>query len=188
VRRARDDAGAQAERPAQAAGHVVLPAALPGPEGAGGADAPLPGVQAQHHLTQGHRVEAARRCGSDEQVSHRGTPLVWSVLWSVRWWSRGSGQRWAAATASAVSCWIPAKSPALTRSRGTIQEPPPAAPAGMARYSARFAGPTPPVGTNWTSPNGAASALIAAGPPAGTARENLTGRRPTSSPAGAPGG
>jgi hypothetical protein len=35
----------------------------------------------------------------------------------------------------------------------------------MARYSARFLGPTPPVGTNRTSPNGAASAAIAAAPP-----------------------
>src|SRR5665811_2266971 len=122
VRQRRDDRGAQAERPAQAAGDVVLPAALPGPEGPGGADPPFAGVQAQHHLTQGHRVEAARRCGSDEQVSHRGTPFLWSVLAQCllsAWVLAGAGQRWAAATASALSCWIPAKSPALTRSRAT---------------------------------------------------------------------
>src|ERR1035437_6682169 len=79
VRQRRDDRGAQAERPAQAAGDVVLAAALPGPERPGRADTPLTGVQAQHHLTQGHRVEAALGCRSDAQVSHRHTPSSGSV-------------------------------------------------------------------------------------------------------------
>jgi len=79
VRQRRDDRAAQAERPAQAAGDVVLAAALPGPERPGRADTPLTGVQAQHHLTQGHRVEAALGCRSDAQVSHRHTPSSGSV-------------------------------------------------------------------------------------------------------------
>src|SRR5665647_1763777 len=70
--------------------------------------------------------------------------------------------RAARATAWAVSSVIPAKSPALTRSRGTIQEPPTAATAGMLRYSCRFFGPMPPVGTKLTPPKGAARAAIAA--------------------------
>src|SRR5664280_3184964 len=78
VRQRCDDRGALAERPAQAAGDVVLPAPLPGPEGPGRADASLAGVEAQHYLAQGHRVEAARRCGSDAQVSHRQTCLLYT--------------------------------------------------------------------------------------------------------------
>ena len=54
-----DDGGAQAEAAAQAAGDVVLAAALPDLEGAGGADAALARVEAQHHLAEGHRVVAA---------------------------------------------------------------------------------------------------------------------------------
>src|ERR1035437_45861 len=168
----------------EAAGDVVLPGALPGPEGPGGADPSLTGVQAQHHLTQGHRVEAALGCGADAQVSHGQAPS--SVSGSAR--SVGA-QRVAVdnvvtmATASAVRAWMPAKSPDFARSRGTIQEPPTAATAGMVRYSARFLGPTPPVGTNRTSPNGAASALIAAAPPEVPAGKNFTVVMPSSSAA-----
>src|SRR5665648_1069997 len=105
------------------------------------------------------------------------------LLLSAQSVGRAAGQLVARATASAVSCWIPAKSPAFTRSRGTIHEPPTAATAGTARYYARFLGPTPPVGTNRTPPNGAASALIAAGPPEVPAGKNLTVVTPSSSAA-----
>lgn len=67
----------------------------------------------------------------------------------------------AKATPSAASRVICAKSPARTRSLDTIQEPPTAATAGIARYSWRFFGPTPPVGTKRTPANGAVSAAIA---------------------------
>ena len=54
-----DDRGAQAEAAAQAAGDVVLAAALPDVERARGADAALAGVEAQHHLAERDEVEAA---------------------------------------------------------------------------------------------------------------------------------
>jgi hypothetical protein len=47
-----DDGGAQAEAAAQAAGHVVFAAAFPGAEGAGGVDALLAGIEAQHDFAQ----------------------------------------------------------------------------------------------------------------------------------------
>ena len=53
------DRGPQAEAAAQPAGDVVLAAALPGPEGAGGADAPLARVEPQHHLAERDEVEPA---------------------------------------------------------------------------------------------------------------------------------
>ncbi len=49
-----DDRGAQPEAAAQAAGHVVLAAALPYPELAGCAYAPLAGIEAEHHLAERH--------------------------------------------------------------------------------------------------------------------------------------
>jgi len=52
VRQSCDDRGAQPEGSSKAAGDVVLPATLPGPEGPGGTNASLARVQAQHHLTQ----------------------------------------------------------------------------------------------------------------------------------------
>ena len=53
------DGGAQAEAAAQAAGHVVLAAAFPNGEVAGGVDAALAGVEAQHDFAQTQRVPAA---------------------------------------------------------------------------------------------------------------------------------
>ena len=69
------------------------------------------------------------------------------------------------------------------RSRGTIHEPPTARTEGSARYSARLLGPIPPVGTNPTSPNGAASAATALAPPEVPAGKNFTVVRPSSSAA-----
>lgn len=52
---------ARAERPPQAASHVVLHAALPDAEGPRGTDVSLAGVQAQHHFTEGYPVLAGCR-------------------------------------------------------------------------------------------------------------------------------
>ena len=54
-----DDGGAQAEAAAQPAGDVVLAAALPDLERAGGADPALARVEAQHHLAERDQVVAA---------------------------------------------------------------------------------------------------------------------------------
>ena len=53
------DRGAQPEAAAQAAGDVVLAAALPHPERARGADAPLARIEAQHDLAERDEVVAA---------------------------------------------------------------------------------------------------------------------------------
>src|SRR5665647_2055465 len=62
-----DHGGPQPERPAQAARDVVLSAALPGPERAGGADPALPRVEAEHHLTQRDGVVPARPGRADPE-------------------------------------------------------------------------------------------------------------------------
>ena len=54
-----DHRGAQAEAAPQAAGDVVLAAALPGPERAGGADPALARVEPQHDLAERDQVVAA---------------------------------------------------------------------------------------------------------------------------------
>src|SRR5674476_1211329 len=144
-----DHGGPQPERPAQAARDVVLSAALPGPERAGGADPALPRVEAEHHLTQRDGVVPARPGRADPE----------DLSGAVRLFVAGHQITcWARATACAVSRRTSSKSPARMRSRGTIHEPPTAATAGMLRYSPRSAGPTPPVGTKVTPPKGAACA------------------------------
>src|SRR5450759_2452755 len=150
------------------------------------ADGELPPTTRTHHGTRDPRTPAGQRRPDPARpltgLSARAlTPWFAATRRSERSW--GAGQRWARSTASAVRPWIPAKSPALTRSRGTIHEPPTAATEGMARYSARFFGPTPPVGTNRTSPKGAASALIAPAPPEVPAGKNFTVVMPSSSAA-----
>ena len=59
------DGGAQAEAFAEAAGDVVLAAALPDFEFAGGADAALAGIEAEHDFAKGDLVELARFGGLD---------------------------------------------------------------------------------------------------------------------------
>src|SRR5690606_14474410 len=124
-------------------------------------DAPLPRIEAQHDLAEGDGIEAALGGGADGQCGHELSPA-------------------ARATASAVSVAIWAKSSAATSSRGTIHEPPTASTALMARYSCRFFGPMPPVGTKPSPPKGAARALIAAAPPLVPAGKNFTAARPSS--------
>src|SRR5690606_24275127 len=109
----------QPEGPTQATSHVVLTPALPGLEAPGGADPALPGVQAQHHLTQGHDVVAALLRRADGQLVHECPPSFWSDR--------------ASATASVVSRVMVATSRAAIRSRGTIHDPPTARTAGTAR-------------------------------------------------------
>ena len=72
-----DDRGAQPEAAAQAARDVVLAAALPRGEAAGGVDAPLAGIEAQHHLAQAHLIETARSCRLDDEVLHAGCCCSW---------------------------------------------------------------------------------------------------------------
>ena len=67
-----DHTGAQAEDLAHPTGDVVLAAALPGLEPAGGTDAGVPRVEAQHHLAERDDVELAllgRTC-----LDHAGAP------------------------------------------------------------------------------------------------------------------
>ncbi len=59
VRDRGDERRAEPEAAAQAAGDVVLAAALPDLEAAGGADARVSRIQAQHHLAERDEVEAA---------------------------------------------------------------------------------------------------------------------------------
>ena len=59
VRERGDRRRLQAEAAPQAAHHVVLAAALPGAELAGGVDAPVAGIEAQHYLAKGRRVPHA---------------------------------------------------------------------------------------------------------------------------------
>src|SRR5674476_1118141 len=166
-----DHGGPQPERPAQAARDVVLSAALPGPERAGGADPALPRVEAEHHLTQRDGVVPARPGRADPE----------DLSGAVRLFVAGHQITcWARATACAVSRRTSSKSPARMRSRGTIHEPPTAATAGMLRYSPRSSGPTPPVGTKVTPPKGAASAAMARAPPEAPAGKNFTVVRPSS--------
>ena len=62
------DRGAQAEAAAQAAGDVVLAAALPDPERARGADAALAGIEAEHDLAERDEVEPALLCRPDRRA------------------------------------------------------------------------------------------------------------------------
>src|SRR5690625_5827854 len=64
-----------------------------------------------------------------------------------------------------------------------MQLPPTASTEEIAVNSARFFGPMPPVGTNFTPPNGPASALIAGAPPEVCAGKNFTACRPAASAA-----
>ena len=64
-----DDRRPEPEAAGQAAGHVVLTAALPDPELPRRADPALAGIQAQHHLAQGDRVVGAL-LGSAELEGH----------------------------------------------------------------------------------------------------------------------
>ena len=65
-----DDGRAQAEAPAQAAGHVVLAAALPDPELSGGLDPHVARVEAKHHFTQRYVIEGALLAGAQLQDGH----------------------------------------------------------------------------------------------------------------------
>src|SRR5699024_9716733 len=150
----------QAEGAAQSTGDVVLTAAFPDPEVAGGADATLTGIQAEHDLAQGKDVVAAFRCRTDGQAHD-------FLLQAV-----------ARATASRVRVVMVSKSPSFTALRGTIQLPPMASTEGRAVYSARLAVLIPPVGTNFTPANGAESALMALAPPEVSAGKNFTASRP----------
>ena len=71
-----DEAGAQAEAAAQAARDVVLAAALPDAELARRADAPVAGIEAEHHLAERHQVEAALRRGLDASLAILRTPSI----------------------------------------------------------------------------------------------------------------
>ena len=68
------DRGAQAEAAPEPAGDVVLAAALPRLEPAGGADPPLARVEAEHDLAERDEVVAALVRGADrEPAGHRAT-------------------------------------------------------------------------------------------------------------------
>ena len=93
-----DDRGPQPEAATQTARDVVLAAALPDAEGAGGADAPFAGIEAQHHLAERDEVVAARSGAANRERAHgRACATI--------------------ATASAASFAMPAKS-LLRRSDG----------------------------------------------------------------------
>ena len=62
------DGGAQAEAATEAAGDVVLAAALPDLELAGGVDAGIAGIEAEHDFAEGERVPAAGGVGDYEGV------------------------------------------------------------------------------------------------------------------------
>ena len=62
-----DDGGFQAEAFAEAAGGVVLAAALPDLELAGGADASLAGIEAEHDLAERDLVKGTGVGGTDGQ-------------------------------------------------------------------------------------------------------------------------
>jgi hypothetical protein len=71
VRQGGDHAGAQSEAAAQTAYDVVLAAALPHLEAAGGADAALTGVEAQHDLAEGDHVGHGMLRSTASAVSRR---------------------------------------------------------------------------------------------------------------------
>ena len=68
VDESRHDRGTQAEAAAQAARHVVLATALPDVEGAGGMDATVARIQAQHDFPEGDDVVIAGVGGFDVHV------------------------------------------------------------------------------------------------------------------------
>ena len=70
VREGGQHTGVQAKALVQAAHDVVFAAALPGLELAGGADAPLAGVQPQHDFAQGYRVILVRARRLQIQIQH----------------------------------------------------------------------------------------------------------------------
>ena len=69
----RHDRGAKAEAAPQPAGHVVLAAALGHGERAGRRDAPVAGVEAEHHLAQRDEVVAAVLGRPHREEAHAGT-------------------------------------------------------------------------------------------------------------------
>src|SRR5450432_591398 len=87
------------------------------------------------------------------------------------------------ATAAATNVVMPSQSFDAMSERATIQLPPTASTDGCSRYAAKFCPETPPVGTNFTSANGAASALMAGNAPLMSAGKNLTTSMPNSSAA-----
>ncbi len=101
-----DDGAAQAEDPAQAAGDVVLAAALPGLERTCRADPALARVEPQHDLTE--RDGVVRALGSWTQLHDRPHFRIAA----------------AAATAATHSSLTWANAPSRIASTGTIQEPP----------------------------------------------------------------
>ena len=113
-----DDAGAQAEAAAQAAGDVVLAAALPGPEAcARCGSGPRPGRAAAS-------PRRARRCRSRHSSAGRARSCEVAPC--------RSGGRYSAAVAGAGRRPRP-KLPAASRSGATIQLPPTASTDGRAR-------------------------------------------------------
>ena len=64
----RDDGGAQTEATSQGAGDVVLTAAFPDVERAGGADACVARIESQHHLAEGDAIPARLVGALDRQA------------------------------------------------------------------------------------------------------------------------
>ena len=65
----RHDRGGQAEAAPQPARDVVLAAAFPHLERAGGVDAAVAGIEAQHHLAERHERPAALGRGAQREVT-----------------------------------------------------------------------------------------------------------------------
>ena len=163
-----DHAGAQAEDLAHAAGHVVLTAALPRLEAAGGADPPLPRVEAQHHLAERDDVELAL-VGRDGSRS-----CGWLLGTRVE-----VGRRRGRSRRRSGRRPRPSGRPRAGRRR----------PSSCRRRRRRTGGPgrpgalstvIPPVGMKRTWGKAAASALIVARPPLASAGKNFTVSRPRS--------
>ena len=74
------DAGLHAEAAAQAAGHVVLAAALPDVEAARRAHAGLAGIKAQHDFTQGNLVIHALALVLQFQIHCHRPPFIMSIF------------------------------------------------------------------------------------------------------------
>ena len=161
-----DDRGPQPEAPAQPAGDVVLAAALPDPERARGADAPLAGVEAQHDLAQRHQ----RRSGTPRRAGTPASPC------------RPPRAR-AATTASAAAAQRGdlVEAPLAHQRRRRHQLPPTASTAGrgqvggqVRRRRSRRSGRSAAAGT------GRRARRSSAAPPSGSAGKNLTTSSPRS--------
>ena len=145
------DRRAQAEAAPQAAGDVVLAAALPGPERAGGAMRPSPG--SRRSMTSPSATRSQRHSSGGRSSSCRdGAGILTTAAPQDARPPRGRPPR-------RPRPLIAAKSPAAIVCFFTIQLPPQATTCGWARYAARLSALIPPVGTKRTPPKGAAIAL-----------------------------